>query len=126
MKKINSTMRVHLWFETDSGMLFGLGRVILLKKVNEVGSLNKAAKALGMSYRAAWGKIKATEKELGDSLLEKSAEGRGYCLTEYGRSLLEDYDRWHREIEAFALKTADELFPWQVRPYEESRQNGKP
>jgi len=62
MKNIDTTMRIRLWFETDSQMLFGLGRVLLLKKVDECGSLYKAAKEIGMSYRAAWGKIKATEK----------------------------------------------------------------
>ena len=56
------TIRLHLWLETSQGVYFGLGRALLLARIDQYGSLQKAADALGMSYRAAWGKIKKTEK----------------------------------------------------------------
>ena len=58
-------------------MAFAEGRRMLLEAVDRLGSLNAAAKELGMSYRAAWGKIKATEKALGLKLLDVTTGGKG-------------------------------------------------
>jgi len=93
-------LRVHLWLETDGRMLFGLGRIQLLEQVERLGSLNQAAKALGMSYRAAWGRIKSTEEALGEPLLAKASGRKGYELTPLGRDLLRDFALWHQEVEA--------------------------
>lgn len=112
------TLRMHLWFETADGeMAFGLGRVLLLKKVRELGSLNRAAQDLNMSYRAAWGKIRATEEMLGRSLLVKVEGKRGFILSEFSERLLAAYDRFQQKVESCANKEAAALFPWEVRPY---------
>lgn len=116
-KQVKSTLRVHLWFETSKGMLFGPGRYVLLKNIIEHGSLNKAAKELGMSYRAAWGKMKQTEEELGVPLLEKIEGRKGFKLSALGRELFENYMRLVDEVEEYALKRAREMFPWQVNQY---------
>ncbi|GAB6125685.1 winged helix-turn-helix domain-containing protein [Humidesulfovibrio idahonensis] len=110
-------LRVHLWLETGGRMLFGLGRIQLLEQVARLGSLNQAAKALGMSYRAAWGRIKSTEEALGEPLLAKASGRKGYELTPLAVTLLQDFSLWHQEVEAFALKRAKERLPWNVLPY---------
>jgi molybdate transport system regulatory protein len=98
-------------------MLFGLGRVQLLELVEQLGSLNQAAKALGMSYRAAWGRIKRTEEALGEALLAKASGRKGYELTPLAASLLKDFALWHKEVEAYALERAKARLPWDVRPF---------
>jgi len=116
--KSNPTMRMHLWFETDEGVLFGLGRLQLLKCVEEYGSLKAAAEALGMSYRGAWGKIKTTEELIGHKLIERASNRRaGYHLTTYGKSIAKCYDRWYREVETFALSKSHELLPFSLDRY---------
>jgi len=116
--KSNPTMRMHLWFETEEGVLFGLGRLQLLKCVEERGSLKAAAEALGMSYRGAWGKIKTTEELIGQKLIERASNRRaGYHLTTYGRSIAKCYDKWFREVEAFALSKSHELLPFSLDQY---------
>jgi len=112
-------LRVHLWLETDGKMLFGLGRIQLLQQVQRLGSLNQAAKALSMSYRAAWGRIKSTEEALGEPLLAKASGRKGYELTPLAVTLLADFALWHREVEAYALKRAKERLPWNVQPFTE-------
>lgn len=112
-------LRVHLWLESGGGMLLGLGRVQLLELVDRLGSLNRAAKALGMSYRAAWGRIKRTEEALGEPLLGQVDGRKGYQLTPLAVELLRDFAAWHKEVEAFALKTARERLPWDVQPFSE-------
>lgn len=115
------TLRIHLWLETDEGMVLGIGRAMLLMKVGEYGSLSKAASDLGMSYRAAWGKIRKTEEILGRPLVTRKGNKReGYQLTDYGRLLTERFIRWFNEVEEIALAKAREIFGWQVKPFDGS------
>jgi len=110
-------MRTHLWFETQNGMFFGMGRVLLLQKVKELGSLNKAAKELGMSYRAAWGKIKASEEVLGKPLLVKVTGRKGFVLSDMADTLVSNFCAWHEEVENFALTKAQEKFSWKIHDF---------
>jgi molybdate transport system regulatory protein len=113
------TVRLHLWLETDEGVVFGIGRAMLLMKVGQYGSLKEAAADLGMSYRAAWGKIRKTEEILGAPLIVRNANKRkGYDLTDYGRLLTEKFMAWFHEIEDAALEKAGEAFEWRVKPFE--------
>ena len=111
------TLRLRLWLEAEDGMVLGLGRAMLLAKVAELGSLNKAAKALGMSYRAAWGRMKETERRLGQPLLEKAGPRSGFELTELGRSMAAEFTAFQDDVEAYALGRARERFPWTIKPF---------
>lgn len=118
MKNQNPTVRINLWLEKEDIVVFGHGRVQLLEKIDELGSLRKAAEDLGMSYRGAWGKIKATEEIIGKSLIEKVSNREGYRLTELGKELLNLYEKWHRMVEKYALKKAEDIFPFHSHPRE--------
>lgn len=41
------------WFEKDDKSYIGVGRAELLTRIAESGSISKAAKQMGMSYKAA-------------------------------------------------------------------------
>ncbi len=115
------TMRLHLWLETKDGLFFGLGRTELLKKIAEFGSLKRAAEELGMSYRAAWGKIMKTEEVLGFKVIERAGPSNkaGYQLTEAGKMLLDKFKIWYDQVEKDALEKAAEIFPWPVAGFQE-------
>jgi len=114
------TIRLHLWLETAEGVFFGTGRALLLAKIEEHGSLKKAAEDLGMSYRAAWGKIRATEEVLGVKLIaQNGCKKGGHRLTDHGLLLKEKYLLWFHEVEMWALRRAREAFPWPVKSFEE-------
>ena len=116
------TMRMHLWLETEDGLYFGLGRAILLAKIQEHGSLRRAAEELGMSYRAAWGKIKKTEEILGIKLIAQSGSKKeGYQLSEAGKTFMESYFLWFEEVERDALLKAEKLLPWAITSYQPGR-----
>jgi len=104
------TIRSKIWIEDEQGkVVFGSGRLRILNAVEEHGSILGAAKALGMSYRAVWGKIRATEERLGQLVLEKhigGAAGGGSKLTPFGRTLIERF----RQTQDLARSTADALF----------------
>lgn len=116
----HSTLRIHLWLETDEGVFFGIGRAQLLAKIEERGSLKKAADELGMSYRAAWGKIRKTETILGVKLISQNDSKREGCqLTDFGSLLKERYFAWFKAVEDVAIRKAREVFPWPVKGYED-------
>ncbi len=86
-----------IWLEEKGGVAFAEGRRMLLEAIDRLGSLNAAAKELGMSYRAAWGKIKATEKALGVKLLVVATGGKGgggAALTPDAKELLLKYKKY--------------------------------
>jgi len=114
-------IRLHLWLETEECVFFGAGRAQLLERIEIHGSLKKAAECMGMSYRAAWGKIKATEAAVGFPLVEKTAGKKtGYNLTKEGRHLMTQYKAWFCCVERSALQSGKDIFPFPVRPFKES------
>jgi len=104
------TIKSKIWIEDEQGkVVFGTGRVRILNAVEKHGSILGASKALGMSYRAVWGKIKATEERLGQPILEKhtgGAEGGGSKLTPFARTLVERF----RQTEDMTKSAADASF----------------
>lgn len=59
----------------------------MLHAVSEQGSISKAAKAIGLSYRHVWGSLKDWEQTLGRSLIVWD-KGQRARLTEFGEKLL--------------------------------------
>jgi molybdate transport system regulatory protein len=104
------TIRSKIWIEDEAGkIVFGAGRLRILTAIEEHGSILAAAKALGMSYRAVWGKIKATEERLGMPILEKQtggAHGGGSTLTPFARTLIDRF----RQLEDLTRSTSGALF----------------
>lgn len=99
-----------IWIEDEDGdMVFGSGRLRILTAIEEHGSILAAAKELHMSYRAVWGKIKATEERLGQPLLSRrvgGAQGGGSELTPLGRALIKRF----RQLQNLTEKKADSIF----------------
>lgn len=125
------TVRLRLWLETGDGMFFGTGRGMLLESIDRLGSLRRAAEHLGMSYQAAWAKIRASEKVLGVRLVEQAdSRAGGQILTPGGRLLMEKFRQWYDAVEAAAMDKARELFPWPCQSFggstESLRRGAKP
>lgn len=105
-KQLN--IRSKFWIELENEVIFGLGRIKIFEAIEKTGSLSQAAALLGMSYRAAWGKVKATEERMQMQLVE-SRQGnrrRGTQLTPAGKELLYQYSQFQAE----AYKLIDGLF----------------
>jgi len=83
----------------------GEGRLLILDRIEETGSINQAAKSLGMSYKTAWSKIKSTEAHLKIKLVDTD-RNRGSHLTQEGRKLLENY----RKLKAACIAADDKIF----------------
>lgn len=84
-----------IWIETDEGVLISEGRVQLLKLIAQTGSLNKAAKAMNLSYQKAWKLVDASNKAAKEPLIATQVggnKGGGTVLTPYGQSLIDAFD----------------------------------
>ena len=103
-------LRTRMWLDVNGEQAIGLGRAILLTEIERQGSLNKAAKALSMSYRAAWGRLKKTEEVIGKPLVIEQEKGRGFALTPEARELVATFREWYADVEAYALRSAKERF----------------
>lgn len=101
-------IRHKIWLEQNGKVLFGEGRYKLLKAIEESHSLNTAAKELSMSYRAAWGRLKASEERMGMKLVERS-QGKGMHLTDEAKKLIKEFDRLEHKTEKFLKETGRSL-----------------
>jgi len=103
-------IRSKIWIEDEGGkVVFGLGRLKILEAVHRLGSLQAAAKELKMSYRALWGRIKATEERLGFPLLVSTkggVAGGGTQLMPFALELVEQFRVLHKNV----VLQSDKLF----------------
>lgn len=81
------------------------GRMHLLEAIVATGSINRAAKAMGMSYKSAWSKIRSTEAHL-QSKIVHSDKSQGTRLTATGQELLQKY----RQMKQQCVAADDAIF----------------
>jgi molybdate transport system regulatory protein len=89
-------VRGSIWISVEGDSLGGHGRVALLRAVEQHGSITQAAKAFGMSYKAAWDAINRMNELSRTPLIERAVGGKGggsTRLTEHGRRLIERYEK---------------------------------
>ncbi|MFZ5590566.1 MAG: winged helix-turn-helix domain-containing protein [Bacillota bacterium] len=104
------------WLE-KGGRVYGDGLFNLLLLVREKGSISAAASELGMSYRAAWGKIKQAERSWGLKLVETRVGGEcggGAALTREAQDLLHRYEQYRQEAARAVRRVFHQLFEWKT------------
>lgn len=90
-----------LMFEGDV-FIMSEGRAQILKAIQGSGSISKAAKQMGMSYRHIWGNLRKMEERCGAPLIESVRGGRRggmTTLTDLGKTALEEYSLKSKAIE---------------------------
>lgn len=97
-------LRGSVWMMVGDKSLGGHGRIDLLAKIAESGSIAKAAKSIKMSYKAAWDAIDTMNNLAGKPLVERLTGGKGgggTRLTPRGEQLVANFkliEREHREF----------------------------
>ena len=109
LKKLETGVRLSVKNpDTESGSVFGRGIADLCMGVRERGSLNAAAKSMGMAYSKAWRIIKDTEAALGIQLLNRDG-AHGSELTDEGNKLLDTYIAIDEKLSQEAQKLYAEM-----------------
>jgi molybdate transport system regulatory protein len=102
-----------VWMTVGGENFGGPGRVELLARIADTGSISQAAKAIGMSYKSAWDAIDAMNNLAGEALVERLTGGKGgggTRLTARGEQLVRNFrliDQVHRDfVERLNQQTA--------------------
>ncbi len=93
-----------LWIEGRDGTFLGYGRVVLLERIGEHGSISAAARSMSMSYRHAWKLVDSINAQATEPLVEMStggAGGGGAKLTGAGKQAIDTFWSAHAEFKAF-------------------------
>jgi len=98
--------------ETEFGAFLGDTRIRLLEAIERYGSISQAAKAVPLSYKAAWDAVDAMNNVAKEPLVQCSTGGRhggGTVLTDYGRRLVAMYRAVEEEYQAALDRLSDRL-----------------
>jgi molybdate transport system regulatory protein len=105
-------IKSRIWIESEDKVLLGEGRVHLLKAIQEMGSLSKAAKSLHISYKKAWQLLDSVNKSAKKPVTINSIGGKGGGgaeLTEYGKSLVLVFDEINKDCWEFLDKQLEKI-----------------
>ena len=100
-------IKFKVWLEKDGEVLVGNGKVGLLRMIDELGSIQKAAEKHGMSYRHAWGMIQKIEKRAAVKFIETQVGGKNggsAKLTPQGNEFLRDYSSLRKGLDEMIEK----------------------
>ena len=105
-------LRVRCWIDIDGEKYFGPGPAELLQLVDETGSIAQAAKAMGMSYKKAWGMVTELNTRGTKPLVishKGGQNGGGAEITDAGKKILVAYEKLATQLHANVGKHADIL-----------------
>ncbi len=84
--------RGRVWIERDGQTFLGCGRVTLLQRIKEYGSISQAARSMGMGYRHAWDLVDSMNRNAPVPLVltqRGGKKGGGAVLTPEGEAAIE-------------------------------------
>ena len=99
------SVKGRIWIETEKGAYFGSGRITLLERIKEFGSITVAAKSMKMSYRQAWEQVESMNKQVEKPLVIKNSGGLGgggTQLTKEGEKVIDLYNNVSEQFLEFA------------------------
>lgn len=102
-------LRGSVWMTVGGENFGGSGRMMLLAKIAECGSITQAARSMKMSYKAAWDAIDLMNNLAGEPLVERLTGGKGgggTRLTPRGAQLVNNFRIIEQEHKRF-VKSLD-------------------
>lgn len=125
MERTPHRLKGHLSVETESGSFLGDTRIRLLEAIERHGSISAAARAVPISYKAAWDAIDAMNNLSVEPLVLRSTGGRnggGTQLTEHGRRTVALYRALDTEYQAALDRLAASLHDGEASDFDAFRQ----
>ena len=109
---INSKKLIKIRIQLQDKLHVGPGKVLLLEKIDQTGSISKAAKNIGLSYRKAWRLIDELNNSSLKKLVNAKAGGkgiRGSQLTNEGKNFVKIYRKIESKLNALTLQEKKDL-----------------
>jgi len=104
--------RGRVWIDGPEGTFIGYGRVVLLERIEEHGSITQAAKSMQMAYRHAWDLVDSMNRQAKAPLVELATGGRGgggARVTETGKKAIRVFKRFREDLDAFLKREERKL-----------------
>lgn len=96
-----------MWIAKGEETFLGYGRVVLLERIKEYGSITRAAKSMNMSYRHAWELVESMNRQAGAPLVETATGGKGgggASLTPMGEKAISVFWKTYKEFNRYMAK----------------------
>jgi molybdate transport system regulatory protein len=109
-KGIKPTLRGHIWLEGSEGTFLGYGRIALLERIREYGSITEAAKSLEIPYRKAWLLIDSMNRQVPKPYVVTASGGKkggGTRVTPEGERAIALFWEIHKQFQKFIQSQAD-------------------
>src|SRR5512139_2378253 len=104
--------RGRVWIDGPEGTFIGYGRVVLLERIIEHGSITQAAKSMEMAYRHAWDLVDSMNRQAKTPFVELATGGRGgggARVTAAGERAIRAFRQFHKDLEAFLKREEKKL-----------------
>ena len=125
MEQIAHRLRSKLEVDTEFGSFLGDTRIKLLEAIEKHGSITHAAKAVPLSYKAAWDAIDAMNNLADQPLVQRSTGGKnggGTQITEHGKKTVALYRALEAEYQAALDRLSASMNDGQASDFEQFRQ----
>ena len=100
-----------IWLKTSGKSFLGSGRIHLLELIGKSGSISKAAKEMGMSYKAAWDAVDAMNNLSDEPLVARNTGGKGgggTTITPKGEETIKVFKALEKKYELFMASIAED------------------
>ncbi len=101
-----------LWLNRADNKFLGADRIALLEKIDKLGSITKAAQAVGISYKTAWDQVNTINNMADKPLVDRLTGGKGgggTSLTAEGKKIVQQYKTIQEEHGKFLHNLEDRL-----------------
>jgi molybdate transport system regulatory protein len=96
-----------VWIEDGGTTYLAWGRIVLLERIREHGSISAAARSMGMGYAHAWELVETMNRMSPSPLVVKTTggtRGGGAVLTPSGEAAVEMFRSLVAEFQAWLMK----------------------
>ncbi len=114
MTRRDPAYRLHgrVWIDGPEGTFLGFGRVVLLERIGEHGSISAAARSMNMSYRHAWDLVDSMNRQAKSPLIVSTTGGKGgggARLTAEGKKAIAVFRAAWEDFKAFEARRSRDL-----------------
>jgi len=105
-------LRGRIWIEGAEGTFLGYGRVVLLERIRDYGSISAAARSMKMSYRHAWKLVESMNRQSRVAVVEKTTGGRGgggAVVTQEGEQAITSFWSAYQDFKDFLAQRSENL-----------------
>ncbi len=110
-EKYSEQINARFWL-TENDTYLGIGRITLLEKIAETGSISGAAKEMKMSYKKAWKIIDDINGIYKTNLVVREQGGKsggGTHLTQKGQEVVRSFRQLENKLREFLIKESSKI-----------------